>query len=380
MVRHLTNQGHEVTLASLSRSAAETNDAQGIQDYCHQFFIANVRESIQSLRMVSRLPTRSPSSMGYFFSRQLQRKIDELLKTTKFDLIFVHCSSVAQYVKHVSHIPKILDYGDMDSQKWLEYGKFRKWPFSWGFQLEGRKLMAAEKQLAIQFDLCTCTTRLERETLDSFHTGATTDWFPNGVDSEYFSPGSESPEQDSISFIGRMDYFPNQECVSRFCKDVFPKIRQRKPNAKFVIVGADPSPAIRQLGQLPGVVVTGSVPDVRPFVRKSSLMVAPLNIARGTQNKILEAMSMGTPVVCSHLAASGVDALPEEHLLAATQDDEFVRQVLRILDSEAERARLSTAGRARMLSHHSWDTSMARLDAMIAKCVVTYRDRRPSSK
>ena len=374
MVRHLTSQGHEVTLASLSRSDVETKEAQGIRDYCHKFIIANIREPMQSLRMLLRLPTRTPSSMGYFYSSQLKRQISQELGSNAFDLIFVHCSSVALYVAQVRGIPKILDFGDIDSQKWLEYAKFRKWPLSWGFRLEGRKLMAAEKQLARQFDLCTCTTRLERETLDSFQTGVPTDWFPNGVDSEYFSPGTEAMEKDSISFIGRMDYFPNQECVSRFCRSIFPKIRQRKPNAKFVIVGADPSPAIRQLGHLPGVVVTGSVADVRPYVRKSNLMVAPLNIARGTQNKILEAMAMGIPVVCSHLAAAGVDALPERDLLAATTDDEFVSQILRILDSEAERARLCSAGRARMLSHHSWGASMARMEGIIAGCIDKYRE------
>ncbi len=377
MVRHLASQGHHVTLVSLSRSNFETKEAQGIKDYCKDFFVADVREPIQSLRMLHRLPSKTPSSMGYFYSSKLKRRIDQNLKSNSFDLIFAHCSSVAQYVAPITGIPKILDFGDMDSQKWLEYAKYRRWPLSMGFLLEGRKLMAAEKRLAMQFDLCTCTTRLERETLESYGTGVPTDWFPNGVDSTFFSPGEEAMEKDLISFIGRMDYFPNQECVLRFCKRIFPKIRILKPNAKFLIVGADPSPAIRKLAELPGVEVTGSVADVRPYVRKSNLMVAPLSIARGTQNKVLEAMAMGIPVVCSHLAASGVDALPEEHLLAATEDDEYVKQVLRVLDSEAERLRLSFAGRARMLSQHSWDASMARMDGIIARCIANYQTARP---
>jgi glycosyltransferase involved in cell wall biosynthesis len=136
---------------------------------------------------------------------------------------------------------------------------------------------------------------------------------------------------------------------------------------KLVIVGADPSPAVRRLADLPGVAVTGSVPDVRPYVRASALMVAPLNIARGTQNKILEAMAMGVPVVTSPVAAGGVDAVPGEHLLVARGHEEQAQAIVRLLDDHAERQRLSLGARARMLSHHAWPSSMRRLDSIIER-------------
>jgi glycosyltransferase involved in cell wall biosynthesis len=147
-----------------------------------------------------------------------------------------------------------------------------------------------------------------------------------------------------------------------------PQLRQRRPQVKLCIVGADPSAAVRRLGGLTGVTVTGSVPDVRPYVRASVPMVAPLNIARGTQNKILEAMAMGVPVVTSPLAAAGVDAIAGEHLLVARSAGEYVEEILRILQQPTERARLASSGRQRMLSHHSWDTSMRRLDAIVDRC------------
>ena len=139
--------------------------------------------------MVARLPTPAPSSFGFFRSTSLARTIDRLLATEKFDLIFVHCSSVAPYVSRHTATPKILDFGDMDSQKWLEYARSKPFPLSAGYWLEGRKLVAEERRLARQFDLCTATTRAEWETLDGYGTGTPTDWFPNGVDSEYFAPG-----------------------------------------------------------------------------------------------------------------------------------------------------------------------------------------------
>jgi sugar transferase (PEP-CTERM/EpsH1 system associated) len=313
--------------------------------------------------------------MGYFYSAELQKRIDRLLASQRWDLIFVHCSSVAQYVSHVRDVPKILDFGDMDSQKWLEYANYKLFPLSLGYRLEGHKMEAAEKRLARRFDLCTATTRAEWETLEGFGTGAATDWFPNGVDAGFFSPVDEPYDADTISFIGRMDYYPNQECMARFCEQTWPLLRQRRQAMKLLIVGADPSPAMVKLGELPGVTVTGSVPDVRPFIRSSAAMAAPLAIARGTQNKILEAMAMGVPVVTSSIAAGGVDAEAGTHLLVADTPQATADALLRLVEQPAERARLAQAGRARMLSHHAWPHSMARLDGIIERCVNTFKAR-----
>jgi hypothetical protein len=163
-----------------------------------------------------------------------------------------------------------------------------------------------------------------------------------------------------------MDYFPNQQAVTKFCAEVLPELQRRRPGTRFEIVGADPSPEIRNLGTLPGVTVTGSVPDVRPYVTRAALTVAPLEIARGTQNKILESMAMGVPVVCSRQAVGGVDAFAGEHLLAYDTRDQLLEAILGILRSPDLRAKLATAGRQRVLSNHSWPSSMRRVDALIA--------------
>jgi sugar transferase (PEP-CTERM/EpsH1 system associated) len=266
-------------------------------------------------------------------------------------------------------VPKILDFGDMDSQKWLEYARYKPFPLSIGYRLEGTKLEREERRLARKFDVCTATTRAEWETLRSYGAASATDWFPNGVDSDYFAPGSAPYDPQAICFVGRMDYYPNQQCMFDFCAHVLPRVRARRPGTRLVIVGADPSPAVRRLGELPGVTVTGSVADVRPYVRASALMVAPLNIARGTQNKVLESMAMGVPVVTSPAAAGGVDAIAQEHFLVAHNHEEQAGAILRILDDPAERRRLSAAGRSRMLTHHAWAASMRRLDAIIERGV-----------
>jgi len=368
IIRHL-HASHDVTVASLVRSPEEATEGRGLAGHCARYEMARVHNPVQVARMVARLPTPAPSSVGFFDSPALARGIQRLLAEHVFDLIFVHCSSVAHYVASVSGTPKILDFGDMDSQKWLEYARFKPFPLSLGYRLEGMKLAAEEKRLARRFDMCTATTRAEWATLESYATGVASDWFPNGVDSDYFAPSAEGYDTDTISFIGRMDYYPNQECMLRFCRDVFPRIRERRPGAKLSIVGADPTPAIRHLGALPGVTVTGSVPDVRPFLRESAVMVAPLRIARGTQNKILEAMAAGVPVVTSSTAAGGVDAVAGVHFLVADAPADVAEAVLGLMERPDARRHLAEAGRARMLSHHAWDHSMQRFDRIIERCV-----------
>jgi sugar transferase (PEP-CTERM/EpsH1 system associated) len=372
MIRHLSGAGHAVTVASLARSPEEAQEGQGIAPFCAHYEMTVVSRLAQAARMVARLPTPIPSSMGYFYSPQLARRVDELLARERFDLIFVHCSSMAPYVAAVRGVPKILDFGDMDSQKWLEYARYKPFPLLAGYWLEGMKLQRMEKRLARQFDLCTATTRAEWETLEGYGLGVATDWFPNGVDSEFFAPTNEPYDADTICFVGRMDYYPNQQCMFDFCANTLPLLRRSRPGVKLLIVGADPTPAVRRLGDQPAVTVTGSVPDVRPYVRGSAAMVAPLNIARGTQNKILEAMAMGVPVVTSAAAAGGVDATPEEHFLVAGTCEQQAAAVLRILEDRNQRGCLAAAGRSRMLSHHAWEKSMLRLDAIIERCLTQY--------
>ena len=370
MIRHL-HASHDVTVASLARSDDEAREGRGIAEHCSRYEMVVVRNPVQVARMVARLPTASPSSIGFFHSPALARRIRALVANRAFDLIFVHCSSVAHYVEDIAGVPKILDFGDMDSQKWLEYARYRAFPASLGYRLEGAKMVAEEKRLARRFDVCTATTRAEWQTLEGYRTGTPADWFPNGVDADFFEPTGEPYDPDIISFVGRMDYYPNQQCMSEFCTQVFPLLRRRRPGLRLFIVGADPSPAVRRLEAVSGVTVTGSVPDVRPYLRRSALTVAPLNIARGTQNKILEAMALGVPVVASTIAAGGVDAIPGEHFLTAQTPAEYAAAITGILERRDERARLARAGRERMRSHHDWSRSMKRLDGIIERCLET---------
>jgi polysaccharide biosynthesis protein PslH len=372
IVKHLS-ANHEVTVASLVRSKEEAKAGTGLKDYCHDYLMSLITLSQATINALKRLPSRSPFSMGYFYSGKLDKQIQKNIAAKKYDLIMVHCSSVAQYVEDIKGVPKIMDFGDMDSQKWLIYSKVRNFPKNLLFAIEGKRLMKAEADLAKKFTYCSCTTEEEMGTLDRYGVSTPKGWFPNGVDTEFFKPGNEPYDNDSICFLGRMDYYPNQESMLYFCTYVFPQIRLKRPSARLYIIGADPPKKIRDLGNIPGVEVTGSVKDVRPYVQKCAVNVAPINIARGTQNKILESLAMGVPTVASAVAARGVDCVPEEHILSAVSTEGYVDAILRLMADPNERQRFAEAGRARMLSRHSWESSMKRLDQIIIDCIESYQ-------
>ncbi|MGE5176352.1 MAG: TIGR03087 family PEP-CTERM/XrtA system glycosyltransferase [Hyphomicrobiales bacterium] len=374
MIRHLA-RSHEVVVASIARSDAEAEAGRGLDAHGVTSFMGRIGAAQAVLQMLATVPTTIPASMGYFHSPWLRRRVREAATRDGIELIVVHCSSVAPYVEDLTHLPKLLDFGDMDSEKWLAYARRRGFPHSVVDGLEGIKVRRAENRLARRFDYLTATTPLELATIEERGLGTPASCVPNGVDMEYFSPSPEPYDPDRVVILGRQDYYPNIESTLRFCERILPRVRARRPGVRVVVVGADPVPPVRRLADLPGVTVTGSVPDVRPHVRPAAVSVAPLSIARGTQNKILESMAMGVPVVVSPVAARGVDAVAGEHLLAADGDEAFADAVVRVLGDRAERDRLARAGRERVAARHSWETSMRLLDEAVASCVRRFRER-----
>jgi sugar transferase (PEP-CTERM/EpsH1 system associated) len=382
IIRHLARR-HRVTVATLTRTPGDRALADawrggtppdGMDNV--KLIAAHLDGFLPAARMIARLPTPVPSSFGYFHSRDLRHMIDAELAHRSFGLVFVHCSSVAHYVDRAHGMPRILDFADMDSQKWLDYGQQRRFPVALGYRLEGIKLEREERHLASRFDVCTVVTPAELATLNGYRASCRSDWFPNGVDCEYFQPAREAYDRDLVVFVGKMDYFPNEQGVIDFCRDTWPSIRAARPAARFAVVGSNPTRAVRALAAIDGVTVTGAVDDVRPWLARAAVAVAPLKLARGTQNKVLEAMAAGIPVVASRLAARGVDAVADEHLLVVDDPDSSAAAVLRIMDDESLRARLAAAGRARMLSHHTWSHAMERLDTIVGRLVEAPQARR----
>ncbi len=365
MIRYLAGAGHEITVASLARGEDEYRKVEGLRDYCQELIIEAAGETASKLRMIARLPTPVPSSMGYFYSPRLHRRIAGATRARDFDFIVVHSSSVAQYVVHCKDTPKLIDFCDMDSQKWLTYAGWKPFPLSLGYWLEGTKLERAEKRLAAQFDVATVATPAELESLDALGTARATGWFANGVDSEFFARSQPYDAAGPVCFVGRMDYYPNAQAMLKFCADSWPALRAALGDIELTIVGAAPPASVRELGKLPGVTVTGFVEDVRPWLEQASMAIAPLQIARGTQNKVLEAMAMELPVIASAMAAAGVDARPGEHLEAVDSPDELEQAIIALRQDPGRARQLGAAARERVLQRHDWQTSMSKMHDIV---------------
>jgi sugar transferase (PEP-CTERM/EpsH1 system associated) len=366
MIRHLS-QEHRVVVATLAHSQEEVEQGRHLSHHCSEVLAEVVPSPMRWMRAAGSLPTAVPSSARYFWSGSLYRRIQDLQTRMNLDAVMVHCAFVAGYVKDVQAPFRLLDFGDLDSRKWSDYAKYRSFPWSAGYALEAFKLGRLERELADEFDHCTVTARGELESYEEMGSSTPCSVIPNGVDVDYFqlsrNRGSQSPV---IVFLGRMDYFPNVAGILDFVENVFPLVRRQIPQASLRIVGSDPSPEVRALSTLPQISVTGFVPDVRPVAEDAAVAIAPLKIARGTQNKVLECMAMGIPVVASPQAARGVQAVPGIDLLVGDTPQQFADHVVNIIRNPGLRASIAEAARRRVATAHRWDASMRLLDEVLA--------------
>lgn len=367
MIRHLA-RSHEVTVATLARTAQERTDAEELRRYCDELVVGHVSALGAWARFGLFGLTGRPATFGYFYSPALYRKVQGLLGTREFDAILVHCSSMAPYVAHHRGSRKVLDFGDADSEKWLEYARSAPAPISWAFRAEGNRVRKAERRLGARFDVGSVNAPREREILAAYVSSPIA-VIPNGVDLEYFQPARAAGPgyiPGRILFTGNMSYRPNVEAARHFVTEILPGIRREIPDAHLYIVGMDPSAAVRRLADGERVVVTGRVEDVRPYFDAAAVAVAPLRVARGLQNKVLEAMAMRVPVVASPAAFAGISAVAGRDLLVPAEPGEFSRAVITLLRDSAARERIAAAGLACVKTNHNWSQLLERLEDLVA--------------
>jgi hypothetical protein len=367
MIRHLGRK-HEVTVVTLARSSAELAEGRELARHCHELHVERISPAAGWGRFGLYGLTSHPATFGYFYSPRLARTVKQLVARRGFGAILVHCSSMGPYVAEYRGCRKIMDFGDADSEKWFEYSRRAPFPASLGFRFEGRKVRRFERWLSARFDACSVNVPRERDVLRAY-VSTPIHVIPNGVDLEYFQPGRAPAEPHAparLIFTGNMSYKPNVDAVQHLVTDILPLVRRAVPAVELHVVGMDPTPAVRRLADGPRIVVTGRVDDVRPHFNAAAVAVAPLRIARGLQNKVLEAMAMRVPVVASPAAFEGINAVAEEDLLVAGEPEAFSHAVVSLLRSPARRERYAVAGRVCVERNHSWDQSLQRLEELVA--------------
>lgn len=311
-----------------------------------------------------------PVSITSFGSRRIMRTVDQLLADRPIDTIFCYSGQMAQFVPDDRGGRRfIMDFVDVDSEKFAAYGAKTRGPMGWVHRREARLLAEYENSVARWADINLFVSEAEaalfrkRADLSSAQVRA----LDNGIDTARFDPANFPRVQGAepmLVFTGQMDYRPNVEAVTYFAKRTFPAIRAKTPSVLFAIVGRNPPPAVRELAKLKNVIVTGEVPDVRPWLAAASIVVVPLDIARGVQNKVLEAMAMARPVVVSPAAFEGIDAIPGEHLIVA-QGYDLANAVSHMLMNPEEGEAMGAAARQHVIMRYDWVAQLRALDEMI---------------
>ncbi|MEA3543273.1 MAG: TIGR03087 family PEP-CTERM/XrtA system glycosyltransferase [Pseudomonadota bacterium] len=322
------------------------------------------------------LAKRQSMLVSLFDHPGLHRWVRQTLAERPIRAVFAYSAQMAHFVPPLAPgIRFMMDFVDFDSAKYAAYGQQGSGPMAWINRREGRLLFDFERRVAARAHLSSFVSEAEAALfraatgLDAQRIVAV----ENGVALDYFDPAAPIDPIDPVQggqgpllvFTGQMDYRPNVGAVDSFARDVLPRIRAVHPDARFAIVGRKPAASVQALADLPGVIVTGGVPDVRGWLAAAHVVVAPLRIARGIQNKVLEAMAMARPVVASPQAAEGIDARDGDHLLVAVNPAQEAERVLALLADPARAQALGLAARARMEQRYRWSATLADLPDML---------------
>ncbi len=365
IVRHLSTRKrvHVIAFADDSRDLKRKN---GLAPYTGNRSII-WRSKPRWLAALQALAFRRPISLTAFENGSVQEAVTNLLARHSIDTIFVFSSQMAQYLPAKPRQKVIMDFVDMDSAKFEAYAKTSSGLTQWMMQREATLLLAHEKSVANKVDASLFVSAQEAA-LFCDRTGAKrVHVVENGIDTVFFDPAAAFKRIEStgalIVFTGQMDYRPNIEAVTWFVETILPHIRVVHPSARFAIVGRNPTDAVKALARQPGVIVTGEVADVRGWLAAAAVVVAPLKLARGVQNKVLEAMAMARPVVASNPAAEGIDHA--DTIRTGGTVGEIAEEVNRLIADPAKALALGMAAREQVIARYSWDARLAVLDDIL---------------
>ena len=338
-----------------------------LEALCESVFLADLHPLRARVRSLSGLLHGEALSVPYYFDRRMKAWVDDLLARSSLQRIFVFSSPMSQYVMDIQgrSMRRIIDFVDVDSDKWRQYAERKSWPASWVYSREGRQLLRYEKAVADRFDASVFVSADEAALFkrQAPEVSACVDFIDNGVDHEYFSPDRDYPDpytgdRPVLVFIGAMDYWANIDAVSWFARDVFPRIREAVANVQFFIVGARPTEEVLRLAAVPGVTVTGAVADIRPYLAHARAAVAPLRVARGIQNKVLEAMAMAVPVLATTAAMEGIEYDNPAGLQVADDARQFSSMAVQLLQGSPHRMRES---RRWVCQRYDWGINLGKM-------------------
>ena len=358
------HEAHEVTCIAFVHGRDDAAGAAELRRLGIDIVTVPYRPVIGFLKSLKAIVTEQPLTTTFLVSSRVQAELRSRMHRT--DVAVAFSSSMGAYLLDWPSVPRILHFCELDSDKWLQYAQRTAAPMRWIYARESRVLLTLERRLAAKMNANLVCTPLERSIFESRIPGSSTGVMPNGVDLEYFSPKGLQPERGHLVFTGVMNYFPNVDGCEWLVREVLPKVIADHPQVKLTIVGSNPSRAVTRLTRDSHVMVTGAVLDTRSYVRRAAIVVAPIRIARGIQNKVLEGLAMGVPVVATSAAVQGVGGIANRDYVVADDVVTMAAAISNLLSRDEERTALGARGRAFVESHYSWDRSLGIFDEVMA--------------
>jgi len=370
LLHHLAAR-HQVWLGAGADDLADLRHDEAARAICQDVCFAPLGPIRRRANLLAGFPRGAPLSVARFRHPELARWTRRVLSEVRPDLVFLFCSAMAQYVvgRTAPSTRLIVDFCDCDAEKWRAYAETATPAMRAVYRREFDRLVKFEAGVLAAAEVGIMISETERQLQAGFLPAGAHKLhvIPNGVDVDYFAPAAQpGGDRPLIVLCGRMDYPPNIDGARWFAQEILPRVRRRRPDAAFRIVGAAPAPAVRALASLPGVEVTGAVPDVRPHLAEAAVVVAPLRIARGIQNKVLEGMAAGRPVVATPQALDGIEAVAGRDVLTGADAESFAAAVGDVLAKTAPKD-LAVNGRACVLRRHQWSAQLRALDDLIER-------------
>jgi len=367
LLKHLAAR-HRVFLGTFLDDPDDARHVPTLKEICAEVHVEPLNPRMARVRSLSGLLSGQALTLPYYRSANLAAWVEHVQHEHRPDAAVVFSGAMAQYVPAAAGLRTVVDLVDVDSAKWTQYAGNHRWPLSWVYRREGRKLFDFERTIVQHAAHSFLVTDAE---VDLFlglapECAGRIEAVGNGVNAEYFSPehtftSPYTADETPIVFTGAMDYWPNVDAATWLVAHVLPALAERVPSVRFSIVGMRPAPAVQALA-CARVNVTGTVPDVRPYLAHARVVVAPLRVARGVQNKVLEAMAMGRPVVASAECAGGIDAARGTEFAVAAEAFDYVDQIVGLLEDRSRAEAMGAAARRRVLDRYSWDVRLSQID------------------
>lgn len=351
---------HKIDVVCFSFDAADAEHAKGLRDLDTSVTLVPVRDRNIIQKISAVLFAAAPYSVSKYWSREMAAAIEKLISTNSYDVVHFEQVHMAHYRKFCNGHPCLVDQQNVEHRILERCANVEKSLFKRRlFLAQARKMKAFEATHLAGFSACSAVSDEDGRVLMNLVRNIRPVYtLPNGVDTEFFRSRAhhicESPEEDALVFTGSMDWLPNADAASYFCKDILPLIWAVKPNVRFYIVGKGPSGRSNEFADV-RIIQTGRVDDVRAFTARSKVVVVPLRIGGGTRVKILEAMSMERAIVSTSTGAEGIEYTVDTDIILADRPEVFARKVVLLLDDNEKRRALGMAGRKLVLEKYDWN-------------------------